>query len=92
MPKLVEICTVLSVALAALSYLHFDPASPIDPFFARDPKPDATPERRAAMWREYELLRADPWGIAEPPPEVVDFLQSKLVAQWPTEFPPTEAP
>lgn len=84
-----ETCTVLSVALAALSYLRFDPASPVDPFFARDPKPDSTPERRAAMWREYEFLRADPWGaINEPTRNGMPLLQDRLRRQWPEEFPP----
>ncbi len=89
MHRRLELCAALSLLLALLSYLHFDPASPVDPFFAYDPKPDATGERRAAMWREFELLRSNPWGtIDELTREGALKMQSRLIEKWPEEFPP----
>ncbi len=79
----------LSLLLALGSFLHCDPASPVDPLFEFDPKPGATAERRRAMWIEYEYMLADPWGgmTNDATRAGVLMRMDKLEAEWPEEFP-----
>jgi hypothetical protein len=83
-----KIQATLAVIVALGAYLHFDPASPWDPFHISDPKPDATPERRATMMREYDHLLEDPWGTTnEATREGVVKMQTRVRDRWPEEFP-----
>lgn len=76
----------LALALALISFLHFDPLSPWDPLTPSDPTNTATPERRAAMLTEYDYMLADPWGIVnEPTREGVRKMQRLMCEMFPED-------
>lgn len=80
-----ELAAAALIALAA--YLHFDPASPWDPFDLDDPTNTATPERRATIMREYDYMLADPWGTTnEATRTAVIGMQSFMRTNYPEEF------
>lgn len=80
---------MVALLIAFVAYLHFDPASPWDPFKITDPSNVATPERRQTIMREYDYMLADPWGTTnEPTREAIERMQSYMRETYPEEFAP----